>query len=207
MRIAEESVAELREWKGRLEAEEASYGAVWDKCRVDEEWWQLVHLDYDGKPLGEGKTITAKEVETWREGANTLVPVESKGRKRYVKRMVYLWRRQPGNERPPIHVATLDEPINLKSTQQMTAALTSYLQAKKARIAPPADWKAQTLFMWLADAPEGIREELQPLVLYKCRQMSSFAAASSRVMAATSSLPTSLKSSCGLWLSSAAIRQ
>ena len=171
--------AKLAAWNARFAAAEAAYAAEWDTQHADPEWQMECYLRWVGEPLDGGKVITQEEVESW-FAADPDANGVPKGRKRFVKRMMYLWRRQPGNERPTVKVVEVTAPINVNSVPQKRAAIESYLRAFNREHGTtyrmPKSLERGVLEPMTLDAHPKLRAELlDPLIAYsihdKRRQM------------------------------------
>lgn len=164
--------AKLALWNERYEEAKRYFEDEWDRIALDWSARDEAKRRYVGTTLDDGKTITEKEVESWFDTALDKKDGQPKGKKRYVKRMLYLWRREPGNERPQLSLKPVDEVINLNSPAQLQAALQSlvrgYNQRNGTRVPVPPDLKKNTLRALLVDYPDDLRRDvLEPLLEYK----------------------------------------
>src|SRR5690606_3902171 len=97
---------------------------------------------------------------------------QPKGRRRYIRKALSVWRRD--HPRPSTPAKDLEQPINLKSPQQLSAAITAYLAAERQRLGLtrplrcPESLNAKVIAATMGTMPDAVNQTLwQPLLAYK----------------------------------------
>lgn len=152
----------LAEYEKGLRQFEAALIRQWDNNVNDPDWtaYQTAKYELD-------LTLTKNQ---WFDTSIDKKDSQPKGRKRYVRKMLQLWRQK--NDRPATQLKSLNDAINLKSNQQLMAAVEAYIleyaTARKSHLAAPPNFKSNTLKGLMIDAPEQVTNELYlPLLSFK----------------------------------------
>jgi DNA polymerase I-like protein with 3'-5' exonuclease and polymerase domains len=154
--------ADLEEYEQRLSDYEAALSREWDNNYCDIEF-----TDYH---IEKYQLDLTKTKDNWFDSSRDKKDSQPKGRKRYVRKMLQMWRQS--NERPVTQLKSLNEPINLKSNQQLLTATAAYVKqfnkSSPVKVTPPENFKSNTLKGLMVDAPDSVNTELYtPLLSFK----------------------------------------
>jgi DNA polymerase I-like protein with 3'-5' exonuclease and polymerase domains len=152
----------LAAWEISLATFEAATRNDWQQFEADPDWQKAV--------VEKWKLDPALPKDNWFDSSVDKKDGIPKGCKRFVRKRVQEWRSQ--NQRPVTALKSLEEPINLKSNQQLEAAVAAYLfefgKISKTRLEPPVNFRSNTLKSVMADMPDQVNAELfGPLLAFK----------------------------------------